>query len=53
MVLGQLLPRKIALRTTAPEENCPPENCPLTIKFSPKIIAPTQADSPQRVLGVN
>ena len=39
--------------TTALEENCPPsKNCPLTIKSS-KIIAATQANSPQRVLRVN
>ena len=39
--------------TIAPEENCLPGNCPLTIKFSLKIVAPTQANSPQRVLRVN
>ena len=32
--------------TAASKENCPPENCPLTI------IAPTQANSPKRVLRV-
>ena len=47
-VLGQLPPRKIAR-----EENCPPENCPLTVKFPPKIIAPAQTNSPQKVLRVN
>ena len=37
-----IAPRKIAL-----------ENCPLTIKFLLKIIAPTQVNSPQRVLRMN
>ena len=34
-------------RTIAPEDNYPPENCLLTIKFLPKIMASTQANSPQ------
>ena len=56
-------PRKIAPRIIAPKENypldsCPrekltPANCPLTMKFPSKIVAPTQANSPQRVLQVN
>ena len=51
---GKLPSRKIAHRTIAIEENCPPGNCPrgkltieklpLTMKFSSKIIAPTQAN---------
>ena len=49
----KLPPRKVAPRLNAPEENFPPENCPLTIRFPLKIIAPTQANSPQRVLRVN
>ena len=45
-------------RTIAPKENCltdncPKENCPLTIKFTQKIIVPTQVTSPQKVLRVN
>ena len=43
--LGQL-----SLRIIAPENKCSPENCPLTIRFRPKIIAPTQVNSPKRVL---
>lgn len=48
----------IGSRTIAPLENCsldncPPDNCPLTIKCPQKIFAPTQANSPQRVLRVN
>ena len=53
---GQLLRRKIALQIIIPSENGPPpasEDCPLTIKFLSKIIAPTQANSRQRVLRVN
>ena len=46
-------PRKISPWTIAPEDNWPLENCPLNIKFPPKIIAPTQVNSPQRVLRVN
>ena len=34
------------------EENCPPENCPFTIKFPSKIIVPTQANYPRRVIQV-
>ena len=72
MILGQLLPVKIAHRTIAPritapwmiapqiiaprtiapEDNCPLENCLLTIKLPPKIIAPTQVNSTQRILQV-
>ena len=37
---GQLPLRKSAPWTIAPDENYPPGNCPLTIKFSPKMIAP-------------
>ena len=33
--------------------NRPLENCPLTTKVPSKIIAPTQANSPQRVLRMN
>ena len=47
MVLGQLPPRKTAPRTIATEDNYPPENCPLTIKFPPKIMTSTQANSPE------
>ena len=55
---GQLHSRIIALeesssRTVAPEDNCLPENCPLSIKFLPKIIAPTQVNSSQRALRVS
>ena len=68
MVLGQLSPRKIAPQiiapwmiapsiigpqTIAPEDNCPPDNCPFTTKFPPLIIAPTETNSPQRLLRVN
>ena len=63
MVQGQLPPRKIvpwiiapwmiAPQIIAPEDNFPLENCPLTIKFPSKIIAPTQAYLPKRVLRVN
>ena len=42
---GQFPPRNVAL-----EENYPQENCSLIIKFPPKIVAPTQPTSPQRVL---
>ena len=42
MVLGKLPPRIIST-----EDNYPPENCPLTIKFALKIMASTQASSPQ------
>ena len=50
--------RMIASRTIAPEENYPPPSLPpgplpLTIKFPPKIIAPTQANPIQRILRVN
>ena len=55
-------PRKIAPRIIAPKENypldsCPreklaPANCPLTMRCPSKIVAPTQANSPQRVLRV-
>ena len=41
---GQIPPGK-----TAPLQ----ENCLITIKFPSTIIAPTQANSPQRVLRVN
>ena len=42
-------------RTISPEDNCPRGNCPrtitpLNIKVSPKIVAPSQAISPQTVL---
>ena len=46
--LGQL-----PLRIIAPEDKCPPEDCPLSIKFPPKITAPTQVNSAQKVLRVN
>ena len=43
-----------AARTIAPEENCPlPENFLFAMKFCPKIIAPTHASFPQRVIRVN
>ena len=45
---GQLPPRIIARRRIASLENCP-----LIINFPLKIVAPTQATSPQRVLRVN
>ena len=50
---GQLPSRKIDPRAIVPEENYSPENCPLIKKFPSKIIAPTQANPPQRVLCVN
>ena len=40
---GQFPPKNIAL-----EENYPQENCSLIIKFSPKIVAPTQPTSPSK-----
>ena len=48
---GQFPPRIIVSkknypRTIAPEDNCRPENCPLTVKFPPKTITPTQVNSP-------
>ena len=46
-------PRIIIPRTIAPEDNYHAENCFLTIKISPKIIAPTQANSSQRVIRVS
>ena len=46
IVLWTIASRKIA----TPSLIAPQENCPLTIKFSSKIVAPTQATSPQRVL---
>ena len=49
---GMIAPQIIAPWKIAPEDNCPPENCLLTIKLPPKIIAPTQVNSPQRILQV-
>ena len=46
IVLWTIASRKIA----TPSLIAPQESCPLTIKFSSKIVAPTQATSPQRVL---
>ena len=44
---------EIVHRTITREVNCPLEICPLTIKCFPKIIAPTLANSPERVLREN
>ena len=64
-VLGQLPPRKIfpldnyhlddCCPGNCPKKNCPPSPkvCPLTIKFSPEIVASSQANYSQAVLWVN
>ena len=53
-----IAPKKNCLPDNCPLDNCPqekfpPDNCPLTINFPSKIIAPTQANTSQRVLWVN
>ena len=58
MVLGQLSPRKTASRIIVPqiiarEQNFPRGKLPPHHKFSSKIIALTQVNSPQRVLRVD
>ena len=48
-----IAPWIIGFQTIALEDNFPPDNCPLTTKFPPLIITPTQTNSPQRLLRVN
>ena len=48
-----IAPQIIVPWIIAPKKNFPPDNCPLTINFPSKIIAPTQANTSQRVLWVN